>query len=153
MKLSKICVRNFKSISDTGEIHLSGTGLITILAGQNESGKTSLLKALKFFEEGEYDDFEDDKRLGAFPRVEVTFSITDVEYDELKSRTNKKIADYFKQHGFTWVRGSITSDDFQDIKYIPPKNIEEAIKELNASNNDDDIDSVTEPFSSSKFFF
>ena len=39
MRLSKIRVRNFKSIRDTGELYLSGTGLITILAGQNESGK------------------------------------------------------------------------------------------------------------------
>lgn len=139
MRLSKIHVYNFKSIKDSGDIYLSGTNLITVLAGQNESGKTALLKALKFFQEGAYDGFDDDRRLGdEYPRVEVTFMLQDDEYEELKNATNKKIADYFKQHGFAWVRGSTKNLDCDSLKYFKfDEEIEKAIDELNKSVEDE----------------
>jgi hypothetical protein len=45
---------DFKSVTDSGECHLSADN-ITVLAGQNESGKTAILQALRDFdlEEGE----------------------------------------------------------------------------------------------------
>ena len=73
MILGKVKIQNFKSIKDTGWIFLSKGDLINILAGQNESGKTSFLRALKFFEEGIYDTFEDeDRRMEESPRVDCT---------------------------------------------------------------------------------
>ena len=50
MVLGKIRIQNFKSIIDTGDVYLSKGDLINVLAGQNESGKTAFLRALKFFE-------------------------------------------------------------------------------------------------------
>src|SRR5436853_259942 len=51
MKLKKFRVYNYKSIQDSGWCYLSGDN-ITILAGQNESGKTSILEALRDFDMG-----------------------------------------------------------------------------------------------------
>lgn len=47
MELKKFRIKNFKSIKDTGEKYIDPK--ITIFAGKNESGKTSLLEALAEF--------------------------------------------------------------------------------------------------------
>ena len=49
MKLVKFRIKNYKSIKDSGDCYFS-EGL-TILAGMNESGKTSILEALEDFHE------------------------------------------------------------------------------------------------------
>jgi hypothetical protein len=51
MKLTAFRIRNFRSIVDTGWQNLSPDN-ITCLIGQNESGKTSVLEALKVFNSG-----------------------------------------------------------------------------------------------------
>ncbi len=51
MKLTAFRIRNFRSIVDTGWQNLSPDN-ITCLIGQNESGKTSVLEALKVFHSG-----------------------------------------------------------------------------------------------------
>lgn len=51
MKLTAFRIRNFRSIVDTGWQNLSPDN-ITCLIGQNESGKTSVLEALKVFYSG-----------------------------------------------------------------------------------------------------
>jgi len=51
MKLAAFRIRNFRSIVDTGWQNLSPDN-ITCLIGQNESGKTSVLEALKVFHSG-----------------------------------------------------------------------------------------------------
>lgn len=53
MKISKIRIKNFRSIIDTGEIMF--TENLFVLAGQNESGKSSILEALNCFESGKSD--------------------------------------------------------------------------------------------------
>ena len=55
MKLKSFQIKNYKSIVDTGEVSLSGHDNITVLAGQNESGKSSILEALNAFETGVFD--------------------------------------------------------------------------------------------------
>ena len=77
MKLSSFRIRNYKAIKDSGECDLSLES-ITILAGQNESGKTSILEALRDFDfpaamsaQAQPDDNED-----AIPSVECTFAFT-----------------------------------------------------------------------------
>ncbi|MYF47926.1 MAG: ATP-binding protein, partial [Candidatus Dadabacteria bacterium] len=47
MKLIKFRIQNYKSIRDSGWCYLASD--ITILAGQNESGKTAVLEALRDF--------------------------------------------------------------------------------------------------------
>jgi len=48
MKLKKFRIKNYKSIIDSGDCYLTDT--ISILAGKNESGKTSILEALEDFD-------------------------------------------------------------------------------------------------------
>lgn len=81
MKLKKFRIKNFKSITDSGDCYLTDT--ITILAGKNESGKTSILEALE--------DFDTDSKIRetakpikspeAIPEISITFT---VEKDTIK---------------------------------------------------------------------
>jgi len=81
MKLKKFKITNFKSITDSGDCYLTDT--ITILAGKNESGKTSILEALQ--------DFDTDKKIResakpikspeSVPEISITFI---VEKDTIK---------------------------------------------------------------------
>lgn len=48
MKLKKFRIKNYKSIIDSGDCYFSDT--VTVLAGKNESGKTSILEALEDFD-------------------------------------------------------------------------------------------------------
>lgn len=73
MKLTAFRIRNFRSIVDTGWQNLSPDN-ITCLIGQNESGKTSVLEALKVFHSGviSEDVLRSDLSL---PEVSCKFSI------------------------------------------------------------------------------
>jgi predicted ATPase len=81
MKLKKFKIINYKSIADSGDCYLTDT--ITILAGKNESGKTSILEALE--------DFDTDKKIresakpikspASVPEISITFI---VEKDTIK---------------------------------------------------------------------
>lgn len=51
MKLKHFRIKNIKSIIDSGTCHLTEDN-ITIFAGQNESGKSAVLEALKYFSNG-----------------------------------------------------------------------------------------------------
>jgi len=94
MKLKSFRVTCYKSIVDSGECRLSDYDNITVLAGQNESGKSSILQALRDYENGEidadslrddgstpaitctYNDFQEDfKNDKLFENVQVTESI------------------------------------------------------------------------------
>lgn len=55
MRLYSFQIKNFKSIIDTGECIVSELDNVVVLAGQNESGKSSLLRALSDFERGIFD--------------------------------------------------------------------------------------------------
>lgn len=148
MILGKIRIQNFKSIKDTSWLHFSKSDLITILAGQNESGKTSFLRALRFFEEGAYSTFEeDDERMDCFPRVDLIFYLTDEEYEQLKSDSTKEIADYYKREGFWFVRGDIEAAEYAEIRYVYP----EAIKTLITSYNDA-VDDTSKAFNAFTYF-
>jgi AAA15 family ATPase/GTPase len=46
--IKKFRIKNYKSIMDSGDCYL--TDGITVLAGKNESGKTSILEALSDFD-------------------------------------------------------------------------------------------------------
>lgn len=81
MKLKSFKVKNYKSIIDSGECRLSDNDNITILAGQNESGKSSILQALRDFEDDTIaqDSLRDD---GLIPKIECTFIVTDDEFND-----------------------------------------------------------------------
>ncbi len=78
MRLQSFRVRNYKSIVDSGPCRLSDNDNILVLAGQNESGKSSGLQALRDYESGEL-------QRGAlrhfpiiqYPEIECTYVIED----------------------------------------------------------------------------
>ena len=81
MKLKSFRITNYKSIIDSGECRLSDNDNITVLAGQNESGKSSILQALRDFENGEIDkdSLRDDELI---PTITCTFSDTKAVFND-----------------------------------------------------------------------
>lgn len=77
MKIIKFRVKNYRSIIDSGDCFL--TDNITILAGKNESGKTSLLEALEDFDADKSirDDAKPINDPEALPEISITFKISD----------------------------------------------------------------------------
>lgn len=55
MRLLSFQTKNYRSIVDSGIVKLSELDNVTVLAGQNESGKSSLLTSLRDFENDEFD--------------------------------------------------------------------------------------------------
>lgn len=51
MRVEKVRIQNFQCIRDSGDISLDDN--ITVLVGENESGKSAILKALSYFNQGE----------------------------------------------------------------------------------------------------
>lgn len=88
MRPLRFRIQDFRSIVDTGWCTLSGDG-ITVLAGQNEAGKSAILMALRDFglpsgERPATAEFTPDHRAEtATPRVSVEFSIRDEDRDAL----------------------------------------------------------------------
>lgn len=82
MKLLKFRIKNYKSIVDSGDCYFSDK--LTILAGKNESGKTTILEALEDFHKdreirGEAQVIDSSLR----PEVIVTFRLTSDEVNEI----------------------------------------------------------------------
>lgn len=91
MNLESFRIRNFRSVNDSGEIHVSR---ITALLGRNESGKSNLLLALKSL--NPIEGFKALNKIKDFPRhrrleectdktevVETKWTITDEERAQL----------------------------------------------------------------------
>lgn len=75
-------IRNYKSILDSGICTLSGDG-ITVLAGQNEAGKTSILTALHEFNlaagiKSKSQDYIPDHAPDSVPQIDILFE-ADIE--------------------------------------------------------------------------
>ncbi len=151
MRLYSFRIQDFKSIKDTGEVKVSPDDNITILAGQNESGKSSILEALDFFEKGAGTDFEDMyRRLNTHPRVECTYYLTTDELNDLERLSGSKgLRQYIQDNGITLVRGKTSEDDFTKIKYLNPNELDILVKALNEPESTEDTEEGEEatPFS------
>ncbi|MFZ2253247.1 MAG: AAA family ATPase [Minisyncoccia bacterium] len=81
MKLSSFHVKNYQSVLDSGQIDLSVNDNVTIFAGQNESGKSSLLRALYDYEQKSFsaDSLPFEEEDITKQSVSVTYSVTDKE--------------------------------------------------------------------------
>jgi predicted ATP-dependent endonuclease of OLD family len=92
MKLKNFKIENFKSIIDSGKCHLSDLNNVTIMAGQNESGKTSILEAIDFFTNGAGEKFvTHQKRHGTKEtKVVCNFLLGDWDKNELKTNLVKE---------------------------------------------------------------
>jgi predicted ATP-dependent endonuclease of OLD family len=85
MQLVAFKIKNFRSIIDTGWHQLAHDN-ITSLIGQNESGKTSILEALKAYHDGRL--IEDMLRSDlSLPRVSCKFAFS---YAEIENRIDKR---------------------------------------------------------------
>lgn len=96
MKLKKFRIKNFKSITDSGDCYLTDT--ITILAGKNESGKTSILEALEDFDTDEKirESAKPIKSPEAIPEISITFTVGKDTIKEVLTEigsTQKAVAD------------------------------------------------------------
>lgn len=113
-------IRNYKSIADSGICSLSGDR-ITVLAGQNEAGKTSVLQALYQFngKPGEAPNLEDivpDHNTGATPYVAIKFSfdlaeIVNYLYGE-KLALEKPLLDALSS-GSIWIERDLLTGNFE----------------------------------------
>ena len=94
MKFDSFRIKSIKSIIDSGVCHLAGDN-ITILAGQNEAGKSAILEALNYFTNGINERFKKYSiREDEIPYVECCFKLEndDTEYeDENITKVLKKI--------------------------------------------------------------
>jgi predicted ATP-dependent endonuclease of OLD family len=147
MELKKIQIRNFKSIKDSGIISLNDN--LFVLAGQNESGKSSILEALKSFEDDEPQrdnlNFELENNENYLQEISCTYSELNEEtidniYDDLftliKTKynlndnfdINNAISDNIKIKEFTLTRVYDFSSDNVISTLILDKTILEKIK-------------------------
>lgn len=79
MKLHSFRIYNVKSIVDSGLCYLSDDG-ITVLAGQNEVGKSAILEGLNYFSNGPSKEFTRlSKRFDSSPRVNCWFNLEDID--------------------------------------------------------------------------
>ncbi|AFU17513.1 ATP-dependent endonuclease of the OLD family-like protein (plasmid) [Bacillus thuringiensis MC28] len=80
MELEWVRIKDFRSIEDTGRLYVDSN--LTVLAGQNESGKSNILKALEAFSASQFleEDYPEGKeRMGSEPTVEVSFILKSEE--------------------------------------------------------------------------
>ncbi len=82
MKIKKFRIKNYKSIVDSGDCYADDK--LTIFAGKNESGKTSILEALEDFNYGKKidDKAKSLKYDETLPEITVTFEISVEELKE-----------------------------------------------------------------------
>jgi len=92
MKIKKFRIKNYKSIIDSGDCWLEDN--LTIFAGKNESGKTSILEALEDFdvECTLLENVIPLKDAKAIPEISITFSISTDEingyYESINTARN-----------------------------------------------------------------
>ena len=86
VRIIKFRIKNYKSIIDSGDCYLSNG--ITVLAGKNESGKSSILEALE--------DFDTEKQINQDairiqddalkPEITLTFSVDTQTLNEIHEK-------------------------------------------------------------------
>ncbi|GAB2027981.1 AAA family ATPase [Lactovum odontotermitis] len=89
MKPVKFRIKDYKSIQDSGDCYFDDK--ITILAGKNESGKTTILKALADFDGEKTFDKDNISPIGneeAQTEVAVTFEISNDEIEEIEDEAH-----------------------------------------------------------------
>lgn len=99
MKIKSFRIQNFRSIVDTGTENIEN---ITVFIGENESGKTTILKAIEKFNQDSKGDYDDDYDVVLNSNVEepedqyhpfitITFNIEE-EMKDIKIQWNEYIS-------------------------------------------------------------
>jgi hypothetical protein len=113
-------IRDFKSIVDSGVCVLSGDG-ITVLAGQNEAGKTAVLSALRDFDLEEdakpkTADYQPDDRFNADPTVSLQFEVDAGEIVDALGEESLAIpsdaAKWLEVKGALWITRNLESGKY-----------------------------------------
>lgn len=114
-------IRDFRSIKDSGVCSLSGDH-ITVLAGQNESGKTAVLQALKDFDVPNGSapasiDYVPEGRFDAEPVVSVKFEIdpSDIRsfLDDHNFAIPEEVHRYLEPRRDLWIHRHLQSAIFR----------------------------------------
>jgi predicted ATP-dependent endonuclease of OLD family len=139
MKINKFRIKNYKSIVDSGDCYFSDK--LTILAGKNESGKSSVLEALE--------DFHQDKTIreeakpiegDGIPEVSISFIVPDTDVNDVfetvgsdKNVSKEVLITLTKKFGVKTY--SLDGDsrkllDLSNIIDVSKKQIQESIKKI-----------------------
>jgi len=133
MRLYSFQIKGFKSITDSGECKLSERDNITVLAGQNEAGKSATLEALDFFRNGAGPDFVRLQKRQDMDTTEVIckFEIEDEEINEIGGQlNNEQILKFLAQNKIMTASRISENGNTQDIK-IDPAYFLPLIEEIN----------------------
>lgn len=163
MRLKRFRIKGVKSIIDSGNCYPSGDN-ITILAGQNESGKTAVLQALDYFSNGMSKEFKKYavRDGGTEPYVECEFKLTEKDMDVL-SKTDEKFSTIAKRlkSVIVYREGDVESNYFNEdtttqiddiiknSKLLPQKDISSEPDENSEEAEEDETQNTAEEFSSS----
>lgn len=135
MKLKHFQIQNFKSIQDSGVCYLPSPDNITILAGQNESGKSSILQALHSFETGII--MPESIQMGKFPSIHCQFLTENSSLFEIisnKMELPEAARNYFD--GITEFCISRVFDDANSSNLISDSIFSNSFDELIKNHND-----------------
>lgn len=131
MRLSSFKIRNFKSIVDTGECHLSENDNVLVLAGQNEAGKSAVIEALSFFRDGPSENFDKlHRRKEDHPEVVCWFLLEERDIENIFNESkNQKLKDHLsKNKKISFKRGSVSEDYFEKIVFT--NNFRDSLKDI-----------------------
>lgn len=145
MRLHSFRIQNFKSIIDTGECKISDTDNIIILAGQNESGKSSVLQALDFFANGPSDKFHSHERRpdNSETIVTCTYILVEKEKEYIAEQFSEylEIKDFFNTIDKIPITKECVNNTDPDFK-LEPNFLNEI---LNLEENTEDIENIILP--------
>lgn len=126
MKLISFKIENYRSIKDSGECYFSPS--ITILAGKNEAGKTSILEALESFN---YKQTISDKAKPidepeSLPKIKITVELSSEERSAFEKVKESKEVEITK----TYPENYEINGELQDIFPGINKQIEKEFEKL-----------------------
>src|SRR3989344_4643342 len=138
MRLKSFRIKNFKSIIDTGECHLSDSDNVLGLAGQNEAGKSAVIEALNFFGNGVTEDFERlHRRRDEHPEVVCKFQLNDEDIENVFIETkDQKLKKHLQKNPVVgFVRGNIEEDSLEEVFFSDETT--EALRKFFPEENDE----------------
>lgn len=113
MRLYSFVIKNVKSIVDSDVCYVSDKDGITILAGQNEVGKSAALEGLDFFRNGPSDRFTKlSKRYDSNPYVLCTFTLEELDKTSEDEDIKKVLKDISR---VSFTRGNEKDGSSMDV--------------------------------------
>ena len=139
MKLIKFRIQNYKSIKDSGWCWLASD--VTTLAGKNESGKSAILEAIKYFEFRSEPMPDSAKPLDGSgdPKIEMCFQVSDSMLGEVADETSITIcADKLEYLSKNNIFITKYYDGEYDLDEETKQEVKEAIEISKSEDNEDE---------------